>query len=82
MATTTQVKVNKKWVKVAGGDCTIQAIKSEGLFDIAVSTTQPTANACITISLGEPITFAYQTPVWCKSSASSSDRDQEINVIA
>lgn len=80
MATTTQVTVTKSWVKLASGDCTVQSIKSSGLFDIAVGADEPSSSAYITISLATPTTFAYKTAVWCKLSSSSGD-STTINVI-
>lgn len=83
MVTTTQVTVSKAWVKLSDGDCTIQAAvgNNYNIFQISVNATAPTTDACIALTLSEPKTFAYKTPVWCRISPSINATTDTINII-
>lgn len=65
MATTTQITVNKAWVKLSDGDCTVQANSTEQ-FQFAITATEPTTEAALLLRINEPLNLAYKTAVWCR----------------
>ena len=65
MVDTTKVSMSKNWVKISDGDCTVQANSNEQ-FQFAISATMPTTNAGLFLRIGEPVTLAYKTAVWCR----------------
>ncbi len=71
MVATTELSITKDWLKVSDTDCTLQYTGTGVYFDVAVTTTTP-STASLSLSLLEPITLAYKTPVWCRISQGSN----------
>lgn len=65
MATTTQIVVNRAWVKLSDGDCVVQANSTEQ-FQIAINATEPTTDAALLLRINEATNLAFKTAVWCR----------------
>lgn len=78
MAATTQITVNKTWVKLSDGDCTVQANSTEQM-QFAISATTPTTDAALLLRISEPVNFSYGSAVWCRLPLSYT-RNQPVTI--
>lgn len=74
MAVTTNKSITSSWSKISDGDCTVQSMVHDTYFHISVGSTTPTGNAYITLKLTEATTFAYASPVWCRTRETGSNQ--------
>jgi hypothetical protein len=79
MAATTQVTVTKNWQKISDGNCTVQSIVNPYLYQVAIGAASETNY--IQLSLGEPVTFAFDSPVFCRLPQSHNRDSEKLTVI-
>lgn len=68
MAETTQKLITASWMEISAGDCTLQAVGSDSLYNVYIGT-EPPSDSFLVLSLLEPATFAYKTAVWVRLDA-------------
>lgn len=65
MADTTGQVVTGEWVQISDSDCTVQCSKYGSKFDVSIGASAPT-EASLILTLDEPTTFSYKSPVWLR----------------